>query len=252
MSKYFFLTLYVALVVVFAVIYAGLPGHFFHASSSKENAFTILKSEADRSILRMVFPSPAVSRFTVDGLVYLIKPPALLDRVWIDGETLKAVFYLEVYPDPSHGTLDSVFVDLNEMHMCAVTIETKAPVNFRHLEPGEPLIIGWTVARVDPPLTDEALRVFGKWERSDNGKPMRFSNKATHDALVRFTLGSQGIPTGTVDHFSRMLYFSMTTIATVGYGDIIPVTGLARGLAGLEVFLGLLLLGAFFSSLSRK
>jgi len=42
--------------------------------------------------------------------------------------------------------------------------------------------------------------------------------------------------------FAEGLYFSVTTLSTVGYGDITPATGLARVLVGVEIVLGVLLL----------
>jgi voltage-gated potassium channel len=42
--------------------------------------------------------------------------------------------------------------------------------------------------------------------------------------------------------FTESLYFSLVTLATVGYGDIIPATNLTRLLAGFEVVCGILLL----------
>jgi voltage-gated potassium channel len=42
--------------------------------------------------------------------------------------------------------------------------------------------------------------------------------------------------------FSEAIYFSIVTISTVGYGDIIPHSSLARVLASLEVICGFLLL----------
>ena len=42
--------------------------------------------------------------------------------------------------------------------------------------------------------------------------------------------------------FSELIYFSINTISTVGYGDIIPYSSLARVLASLEVFCGIMLL----------
>jgi hypothetical protein len=41
-----------------------------------------------------------------------------------------------------------------------------------------------------------------------------------------------------MNHFTA-LYFSFTTLSTVGYGDIIPVSGLARMLAMAEAGLGM-------------
>ena len=42
--------------------------------------------------------------------------------------------------------------------------------------------------------------------------------------------------------FSEAIYFSIGTISTVGYGDIIPYSNLARVLSSVEVFCGIMLL----------
>jgi Ion channel. len=42
--------------------------------------------------------------------------------------------------------------------------------------------------------------------------------------------------------FSEAIYFSIGTISTVGYGDIIPYSTLARALSSVEVFCGIMLL----------
>ena len=52
--------------------------------------------------------------------------------------------------------------------------------------------------------------------------------------------------------YSRMLYLSMVTITTLGYGDIIPLTTLTRILVGVEAVLGILILGAFATVLFGK
>lgn len=40
------------------------------------------------------------------------------------------------------------------------------------------------------------------------------------------------------NRFGDMIYFSLVTIATVGYGDIIPASNTARTIATLEAVLG--------------
>jgi hypothetical protein len=37
---------------------------------------------------------------------------------------------------------------------------------------------------------------------------------------------------------SQLIYFSCSTLTTLGYGDIVPVNPLARSLANLEAFFG--------------
>ena len=51
--------------------------------------------------------------------------------------------------------------------------------------------------------------------------------------------------------FSDALYFSVITMATVGYGDITPGSSLVRALASVEVVLGVLLLLFGFSEIMR-
>jgi voltage-gated potassium channel Kch len=48
------------------------------------------------------------------------------------------------------------------------------------------------------------------------------------------------LPTGTniPYEFGTMLYFSITTLATVGYGDIVPLHPFARSLANFEAIAG--------------
>ncbi len=45
-------------------------------------------------------------------------------------------------------------------------------------------------------------------------------------------------PTGGPDELATMLYFSLTTLTTTGYGDIVPLDPFARSLANLESVLG--------------
>ena len=50
-----------------------------------------------------------------------------------------------------------------------------------------------------------------------------------------FQLGAQS-----TDRQSDLLYFSLVTLSTIGYGDIVPLTGEARMLAALEGVVGVL------------
>jgi hypothetical protein len=62
----------------------------------------------------------------------------------------------------------------------------------------------------------------------------------------------RGVSAGRVPdlrYFTDLLYFSFITLATVGYGDIVPVGGPARGLAVLEALLGQLFLVAVVARL---
>ncbi|MFM8682024.1 MAG: ion channel [Alphaproteobacteria bacterium] len=49
--------------------------------------------------------------------------------------------------------------------------------------------------------------------------------------------------------FAESLYFSIVTMATVGYGDVVPASDAARALAAMQVVLGVLLLLVGFSEI---
>lgn len=77
--------------------------------------------------------------------------------------------------------------------------------------------------------------------------PQRLLNKiiALHNA-------NMGFPSYTKNTYIRMFYLSAVTITTVGYGDIIPITTLARILISIEAILGILISGLFLNSLALK
>ena len=54
--------------------------------------------------------------------------------------------------------------------------------------------------------------------------------------------GSFTLPTTSIYERTRFVYFSLVTITTLGYGDIVPKTSLARSLATLEAVVGQLYL----------
>ena len=50
----------------------------------------------------------------------------------------------------------------------------------------------------------------------------------------------------------RMIYLSAVTITTVGFGDIVPITDIARVLVASEAVLGIIIIGLFLNSLASK
>jgi hypothetical protein len=56
-------------------------------------------------------------------------------------------------------------------------------------------------------------------------------------------------PTGGPDEIATMMYFSLTTLTTTGYGDIVPTNPFARSLANLEAIIGQLYLATAIARL---
>ena len=63
---------------------------------------------------------------------------------------------------------------------------------------------------------------------------------AIYCAMDAFYPGSIQLGSHPTDHQSELLYFSLITLSTVGYGDVVPVGGEARMLAALEGMTGVL------------
>ena len=59
-------------------------------------------------------------------------------------------------------------------------------------------------------------------------------------AIDAFSPGSIQIRSHPADHQTELLYFSLVTLSTIGYGDIVPLSGEARILAALEGVTGVL------------
>lgn len=70
--------------------------------------------------------------------------------------------------------------------------------------------------------------------------------------LARVSEALEGETTAAPDHFFRMLYFSASTITTLGIGDIQPVSTLARVLVTVEAVLGLIFVGLFLNALAGR
>jgi hypothetical protein len=49
-----------------------------------------------------------------------------------------------------------------------------------------------------------------------------------------------------------MIYFSVIVITTLGLGDILPLSSLARLLVGLEAISGITLIGLFLNALAHR
>ena len=70
--------------------------------------------------------------------------------------------------------------------------------------------------------------------------------------LTDFCQKSRGMAAVGSGSFRRMLYFSIVTITTLGYGDIVPLTDQARVLVGIEALLGVVLIGLFLNALTQS
>jgi len=67
-----------------------------------------------------------------------------------------------------------------------------------------------------------------------------------------FAVAVRGFPSKIPGQFWRMVYFSATTITTLGFGDIVPLTTAARMVVSVESVLGIVLMGLFLNALASQ
>jgi hypothetical protein len=71
-------------------------------------------------------------------------------------------------------------------------------------------------------------------------------------AVDRLSDAGTGDPKDASGLYIRMTYFSAITITTLGYGDIAPITSVARILVAIEAISGVVLIGLFLNSVAQK
>ncbi|MEM8835254.1 MAG: potassium channel family protein [Planctomycetota bacterium] len=57
---------------------------------------------------------------------------------------------------------------------------------------------------------------------------------------------------GSDTNFNDLIYFSMVTQTTLGYGDVVPISRLARALASLQAFAGLFFMGVIVARFAGR
>jgi hypothetical protein len=77
-------------------------------------------------------------------------------------------------------------------------------------------------------------------------------SRESYEVIERYRQAHLGSPSVLDNTFVRFTYFSATTITTLGYGDIVPLTARARAMVGFETMLGLVVIGLFLNSLTYK
>jgi voltage-gated potassium channel Kch len=77
-------------------------------------------------------------------------------------------------------------------------------------------------------------------------------SKDLSNRLAAFVRAANGFPSSLDGNFWRLMYFSLVTITTLGYGDILPLSNVARGLVAAEAILGIVVIGLFLNSLARQ
>jgi hypothetical protein len=247
-----FAFLYLGLIPAYAAIYTNLPFHFYHTTILHEHSI-----QSDAARLAMDLQDAIIANF----------------RAHYHAATV---------------TRDSATVDVSSVRVLGVSAregqlyfyidftETKSVPTWRSSSGASRVYLAH---KIDSHPHDDGTQMF--MLRSDDRKslnrtlglddicPFRFDYTGggfvantdlplgfvvlpltVQERITAFLAASAGFPAAVSGSFSRMLYFSAITITTVGYGDILPITPLARALVASEAVIGIVLIGLFLNALA--
>jgi hypothetical protein len=235
-----YLSAYAVAILSFAVAYWHIPGHFYHPYVRHEEAMQweerFICMRLGKAISKaLVKNSPENKGVEIKGSsawVTAIAPDNAFLRV-------QALVVIASKEDSSQATLATITLRLPPI---AVNEDMRDGVGSSVMFPILDSVGG---AFIGTPASDPTLEVALRSSlRRIEG------TQSDVEAINAFIAGHEGFPSRVPDSFGRMLYLSVVTITTVGYGDIVPLTGKARTLVGLEATLGIVLLGLFIGSLA--
>jgi len=90
------------------------------------------------------------------------------------------------------------------------------------------------------------------WLTSDCGRSATRWAAWTVLLCIAYAVAYQFVDLAGADHAVDTLYFSVVTFTTLGYGDVLPGSGVAKVLVASEVVLGYMALGGMLSIISTK
>ncbi len=242
------LLVYLAFIPAFAVVFCGLPGRTFYAPYAHLEPSALADATAvKRNIAASMVQSFAEHDESANGWRIAT----------IDTETI------DLGADPQKELSFTAYYFAVKYKDGEETAAEGGPLTTRVslLKSATPSRPGWIVchqvslpsdgATVRPASFDKHLLF-----RPPDGVPLQVDSLCwganEEIAMQKLLNGWSGDPRALSGFWWRMLYFSATTITTVGFGDIVPITTTARALTALEAIAGWLLAGLFLNSLALR
>lgn len=240
----YFLTLYVSSIPLFAWAYMSLSGSFYAPYAKLEPS-----ALADaRAISRALEGAVREHLATLEERRVRIRTKdtdtewrVLPDRAFVTGGDITGnTIKLIVGVGMSQGAEEKLLANL--------------PVMIRSFRVGsegkEDVIVH--VDYDQEAITAEPLKVYIRKYHVFAGMPIVLLSWQDRQLIANYLDGYAGDPNRISANFFRMLYFSVVVITTVGFGDIVPMTGGARALVAFEAITGVLLVGLFLNSVASR
>jgi Ion channel len=248
-----YLTIYLVLIVLYPLIYLQLDRGFYapyvhFELSAEEDAYRagqLVQSVWRQTLMERLKQSPV----SINGLTVL--PTDVSVQQFKISEDGTMHFNASIHwHRPGDGLVPTYFPVL--LHADVVGLESAsgyADQYSRAIYLGDTVTLDAAEAQLATATFKEIFKpvalIFGDYPRI----AMR---KADNASLEQFVEGYKGNPRLVSDSYFRMLYFSAIVMTTVGFGDIVPLTPMARLATGLQAVFGVALFGLFLNSIAYR
>lgn len=259
--------------VAFAVIYTSLPKAFFHANPMKDPAYYELKEKVLNDICGAILEKPAINvstNFCIQTVSGSTIYPVTTIYGQYDQAELKAIslqlgnvegnflhlninYHVQLQSNiqknlgPTGGSGDSLRLDLG-------TITEFTPEFSLEITDAD------SVFKMNPPIEQLSSGSYTEFFNKNTLLPFRntkfyqnrlgsfvaFTASATNLYNLREYLNNVPLKEPS---FWKMVYFSVITFASFGFGDIVPISYLARITVVFEIIFGIFFYGFFISAL---
>jgi hypothetical protein len=240
------LLVYLALIPLFALLFFTLPDRSFYAPYARMEPPAIADAATvKRNITAAMVRSYVGHESSADGWQ--------IDRSDIETDDLE--------PNPAKELTFAVYFSATKHEMGRITSSVGGPqftarLDLRKIVKENPP--GWIVCHLVslPPeagtvglVTFNNRLLFRPPDLAMQADSLCWGGDEER-ALQNLLAGWSGDPKALSGFGWRMGYFSATTITTVGFGDIVPITTMARTLTAIEAIFGWLMAGLFLNSLA--
>lgn len=241
-NKWRWLIVYMISIIIFAYIYTRLPFHFYHMTTQYEPQLTRLCNQV-KSYIEVDLKENFMAKYP-SGAIYLDEKRESI--CYIDNLHVRDFSYENNVPSIT------LAIDLIQNLDETLHTEIKVVLEKPYLETKEGITLVGKVKRetrtgeLIHEIDLDSMRYEDMFYMSSNQNLVGMKvSKKTFEQMRSYGMAVKGFPVNIEGNFFRMLYLSMITITGLGYGDIVPITNLARTLIGIEAVWGIILLALF-------
>lgn len=254
----------------FAFIYYGLPGHFYHSTLQYEGSLTTEYEDLRRELSVFIYkqrdkvkPSPDTHIWPkiIEGRPhYWAAYVNYIENLSVEDESISFILRGNYYaPGVPGKEYDDGQYEKQDIRNFSIPARLNfRPGRIREFEGQEyesellTLDLPYDIQRLFPDRESQMNFVTTLFPEEVFQKP-ELGLHVPEVLLTRirtYADARQGIGSTSSGNLVRMLYLSASTITTLGYGDIVPLTTTSRLLVSIEAVLGILLIGLFLNALS--